>query len=521
MGKGKGKVSDGFGKVAADDSIQHAVAAKIWLLNRALYGSRQIYPNQSHVFNKTLEQQTLSDLQVIKAETGRILCSFVVPKHLSDADGNWHPGAIATIIDDVCGAAIITETGLLKASAALSISYFSPAKIHEEVEIEGRVIGHKGKLTSVIAEVRKKGRGQLIAVAKQWMSGATPIKSNFTVIFEIEVKKLVLVLGRDHQQRFQQGIMEHAVIAKRWLQKVGAAVEIAHSQSHDFNNQTLEQQTLSGIQIVKAESGRILCFLSLKTSLSLSLSLAIKQLGGDGNWHPGAIATAVDNICGATIVAGTEQLEVPWPEQGLRVNQFKISGCGEHVPCLVVGVWSFGGKLSDGSGKAAAAAADDSIEHAVAAKKWLLNHALHGPRQIDPNQAHDFNKKITMEQHTLSGLQVIKAESGRIVCSFVVPKHLSDADGNWVPGAIATAVDCICGATIMAGTGQLKVSAAFSLSYFSPAKIHEEVEIEGRVIGHAGNLSSVTVEVRKKGSGHLVTVAKQWMAAALPTKSKL
>ena len=40
--------------------------------------------------------------------------------------------------------------------------------MQEEVEIEAKVIGKKGKLISVEVEVRKKDNGELIAIGKQW-----------------------------------------------------------------------------------------------------------------------------------------------------------------------------------------------------------------------------------------------------------------------------------------------------------------------------------------------------------------
>lgn len=40
--------------------------------------------------------------------------------------------------------------------------------LQEEVEIEAKVTGKKGKLVSVEVEVRKKDNGDLIAIAKQW-----------------------------------------------------------------------------------------------------------------------------------------------------------------------------------------------------------------------------------------------------------------------------------------------------------------------------------------------------------------
>ena len=44
----------------------------------------------------------------------------------------------------------------------------------EEVEMEGRVVSRKGKLTSAAVEVRKKESGELIAIGRQWITRITP-----------------------------------------------------------------------------------------------------------------------------------------------------------------------------------------------------------------------------------------------------------------------------------------------------------------------------------------------------------
>ncbi|KAE8705133.1 proline-rich receptor-like protein kinase PERK1 [Hibiscus syriacus] len=116
-----------------------------------------------------LEARSLRGLQVIKAQTGFLRCSFIVPATASDMNGNRHIGAIATIIDNVGGAAIYSTGHHLKVTVNFNIQYHSTAKIQEEVEIEAKVNGDRGKLTSVVIEVRNKSNnGRLIAIATQW-----------------------------------------------------------------------------------------------------------------------------------------------------------------------------------------------------------------------------------------------------------------------------------------------------------------------------------------------------------------
>ncbi|XWS16319.1 hypothetical protein CRYUN_Cryun34aG0075000 [Craigia yunnanensis] len=122
------------------------------------------------IISHELEELTLEGLQILQGQKGFIRCNFVVPSRASDADGNWHVGAMATLIDDVGAAAIYSVTDHIKASLDFNISFYSTAKIQEEVEIEAKVIGEKGKLSQVVVEVRRKGNGELIALGKQWMA---------------------------------------------------------------------------------------------------------------------------------------------------------------------------------------------------------------------------------------------------------------------------------------------------------------------------------------------------------------
>ncbi|KAJ3701016.1 hypothetical protein LUZ61_004721 [Rhynchospora tenuis] len=114
----------------------------------------------------------LPGLRVSLAENGCSRCTLSIPSHLTDENGNWHTGSIAAAIDDVGAAAIVSVDGIIKVSVQFDVSYFSPAKFNEEVEIEGRVVKRKEMLTAVVVEVRKKTTGELVAIGRQWMSAS-------------------------------------------------------------------------------------------------------------------------------------------------------------------------------------------------------------------------------------------------------------------------------------------------------------------------------------------------------------
>ncbi|KAF7144816.1 hypothetical protein RHSIM_Rhsim04G0138500 [Rhododendron simsii] len=122
---------------------------------------------------RELDAISLGGLHIQHVEKGLIRCKFLIPKHLSDKDGNWHAGAIAVLVDNVSISTAFSASGRVGVSVNFDVSYFSPAKIHEEVEIEGKVAGHKDKLTMVVVRIAKKGSGEMVALAKQWVSSTS------------------------------------------------------------------------------------------------------------------------------------------------------------------------------------------------------------------------------------------------------------------------------------------------------------------------------------------------------------
>ncbi|XP_024183447.1 uncharacterized protein LOC112188540 isoform X2 [Rosa chinensis] len=85
-----------------------------------------------------LEALTHVGLQVMNARKGFFRCNFIVPDHLSDQDGNWHVGAIATVIDDVGAATVYSTVGDVK-SVDFTISYYSRVKTRVQKRLSWRL----------------------------------------------------------------------------------------------------------------------------------------------------------------------------------------------------------------------------------------------------------------------------------------------------------------------------------------------------------------------------------------------
>ncbi|KAJ7951750.1 Acyl-coenzyme A thioesterase 13 [Quillaja saponaria] len=121
---------------------------------------------------KEVDALSAKGLQVVEVQKGFIRCRFIIHNRICDEHGNWHVGAIAMLVDNIVGPAVFTVTGCGSVSVDYSISYYSKAKIQEEVEIEAKVVGEKERLTSVFVEVRKKETGELVALGKEWTTSS-------------------------------------------------------------------------------------------------------------------------------------------------------------------------------------------------------------------------------------------------------------------------------------------------------------------------------------------------------------
>ncbi|QCE02037.1 uncharacterized protein LOC114167105 [Vigna unguiculata] len=124
-------------------------------------------------YGNQIETSTTKGLRLVKAHKGFLLCDMIIHTGLLDESGNWHVSAIATLVDMVGSVAPYTLNQCHHVTLDLNISYFSMAKVQEEVEIEAKVVGKKDDLTSVIVEVRKKKNAELVALGKLWMAVST------------------------------------------------------------------------------------------------------------------------------------------------------------------------------------------------------------------------------------------------------------------------------------------------------------------------------------------------------------
>ncbi|KAK1362897.1 4HBT domain-containing protein [Heracleum sosnowskyi] len=131
--------------------------------------SKKWLEDMSKGLGRELEAVTLQGLEINLVQTGLVRCTFLVPQNLSDKDGNWDSGAMAVLVDDVAACTVGTRA-FVKASVDFHLAFYSQAKIHEKVEIEAKIVGEKGRLISVVVEIKKKDNAELVAVGRVWMA---------------------------------------------------------------------------------------------------------------------------------------------------------------------------------------------------------------------------------------------------------------------------------------------------------------------------------------------------------------
>ncbi|KAF8751395.1 hypothetical protein HU200_012069 [Digitaria exilis] len=166
-------------------ALRPAAVARKWLEDPRIGYSGDLSPDASESERQALSSMVMPGARVSLAEPGRVVCSLRVRAPLRRSP--WHAGAIAAAVDNVCSSVVFTVVGEPTATVHYSLSYFSPAhpnvRAHtrrgmEEVEMKGRVVSRKGKLTAAAVEVRKKESRELVAIGRQWVTPASPTKNN-------------------------------------------------------------------------------------------------------------------------------------------------------------------------------------------------------------------------------------------------------------------------------------------------------------------------------------------------------
>ncbi|XP_073142080.1 uncharacterized protein [Henckelia pumila] len=120
-------------------------------------------PHRPHQESSFFEYFILRGIKIHKLQRDSFSCSFQVPPRLTDGNGNLAVGAISALVDEIGAAAIHREGLAMDVSVDMSISYLSPAKINDELEIVSRFLGNRGSYYGTSVVIRNKLTGEVVA----------------------------------------------------------------------------------------------------------------------------------------------------------------------------------------------------------------------------------------------------------------------------------------------------------------------------------------------------------------------
>ncbi|KAK9842085.1 hypothetical protein WJX81_007785 [Elliptochloris bilobata] len=105
----------------------------------------------------------LNGLKDIRATPGHVVCTLPVSKRVQNRYTTLHGGCIATLVDTVTSAALVTVSKRSGVSLGIGIDYLSPGTGGEEVEIDARVVKVGRTVATINADIRMAGSGRLVA----------------------------------------------------------------------------------------------------------------------------------------------------------------------------------------------------------------------------------------------------------------------------------------------------------------------------------------------------------------------
>ncbi|KAH8971849.1 hypothetical protein BDL97_02G163900 [Sphagnum fallax] len=108
------------------------------------------------------DHHIINDVVIESSEPGRVVFSlFVKPRHVN-SDGLLHGGVMASLVDVLGTAALITVGQRVGMSVEINVSFISSAVAEEKLEVEGKVL-RAGKNLAVIEVNVRKENGVLVA----------------------------------------------------------------------------------------------------------------------------------------------------------------------------------------------------------------------------------------------------------------------------------------------------------------------------------------------------------------------
>jgi acyl-coenzyme A thioesterase 13 len=90
--------------------------------------------------NESFDRNALGGIKNVRFSDGRCQCTFPVRGDKQNRYGTLHGGCIATLVDVISTAALVTKSGQPGVSVDIQVSYMSPGLSGTEVEVDATLV---------------------------------------------------------------------------------------------------------------------------------------------------------------------------------------------------------------------------------------------------------------------------------------------------------------------------------------------------------------------------------------------
>ncbi|MCD7454560.1 hypothetical protein HAX54_025218 [Datura stramonium] len=252
-----------------------------------------------------------------------------------------------------------------------------------------------------------------------------------------------------------------------------------------------EYYALRGIRVDRIEPGQVFCTFRVPPRLT----------DRQGKLASGAIANLVDEVGGAVVYVEGLPMNV---SVDMSISFLSSAKADDELEIIGRVLGQKGGY----SGTSVLVKNKTTGELIAEGRHSLFDF-------VDNGCFHNFIRGTDIEDSRPPGIRVDRVEPGLVFCTFKVPPRLTDRAGKLAPGAIANIVDAVGAGAVNVGGHPLNVSVDMSISFLSSAKVDDELEIIGQVLGKKGGYSGTSVLVKNKATGELIAEGRHSLFAIL------
>ena len=118
-------------------------------------GARRKQPNSLHCFACGVDNDFGLQIHFYDNGQDEVYAEYTVPEQFQGYPGMVHGGILATILDELLGRAVMAlDPTYFMVSAKLTVRYREPVPIRESLQLMGKVLRRRGRISTSKAEIR-------------------------------------------------------------------------------------------------------------------------------------------------------------------------------------------------------------------------------------------------------------------------------------------------------------------------------------------------------------------------------